>query len=390
MFWKIGVYLGTDPHAGGTFQYDLTVLEALAALPPNEYAVTALYTNALWEPFLAGAFRRLFVPRGLRDRLAGAACSKTNLPISWFRKLAGRLYSAARAMAGAGCDLWIFPSQDALSYQIPVPSVAVIHDLMHRYERRFPEVSADGEYERRERHYGRVCYWSQGVLVDSEAGKQQVIESYAASPGKIHVLPYAPPRYVEGEGKPPAETVPEKFIFYPAQFWKHKNHENLLLALSLLKAEHGLEINLVLAGSKKNGYETAVTLAEKLGLSKNVFFLGYVPNETVVWLYRRARALVMPTFFGPTNIPPLEAFASGCPVAVSGIYGMPEQVGDAALLFDPTSVGEIARQVEKLWTDDALCSQLAERGRLRAGRFGQTAFNARFKEILDRIAGGVS
>ena len=81
--------------------------------------------------------------------------------------------------------------------------------------------------------------------------------------------------------------------------------------------------------------------------------------------YRRARAMVMPTFFGPTNIPPLEAFALGCPVAVSNIYGIPEQVGDAALLFDPNSVEEIADCIERLWQDDALCASLISKGHAR-------------------------
>jgi len=385
---KIGIYLGTDPHAGGTFQYDLTILEALATLSPSEYAVTAIYTDALWERFLDAGFRKLFVSRRFADRLTGAVCVKTRLSVSWLRSHASRLYSAARAIAAEDCDLWIFPSQDTLSYQIPVPSLAVIHDLMHRYERRFPEVSAHGEYERRERHYERVCRWSQGILVDSEVGKRQVVESYGVAPDKIHVLPYAPPRYLKQANKgPDTEKIPEKFIFYPAQFWSHKNHKNLLLALSWLRIEKGLEINLVLAGSMKNSYQATRALVEKLGLSKSVFFLGYVPNETIVQLYRRARALVMPTFFGPTNIPPLEAFASGCPVATSGIYGTPEQVGEAALLFDPTSVEDIAQQVAKLWTDDDLCRYLAERGRRRAEQFSRASFNARFEAILGRIVG---
>jgi glycosyltransferase involved in cell wall biosynthesis len=93
----------------------------------------------------------------------------------------------------------------------------------------------------------------------------------------------------------------------------------------------------------------------------------------------------MPTHFGPTNIPPLEAFLVGCPVAVSGIYGIPEQVGDAALLFDPESVEEIAKCIERLWTDDALCVMLAAQGKQRAAAWGQEQFNARLREIIDVV-----
>ena len=93
----------------------------------------------------------------------------------------------------------------------------------------------------------------------------------------------------------------------------------------------------------------------------------------------------MPTFFGPTNIPPLEAFFLGCPVAVSRIYGMPEQVGDAALLFDPTSVEEMAACMSLLWTDDNVCRRLAVKGRKRASEWGPTEFNASVLEILRQL-----
>ena len=100
-------------------------------------------------------------------------------------------------------------------------------------------------------------------------------------------------------------------------------------------------------------------------------------------LYRRARALVMPTFCGPTNIPPLEAFVVGCPVAISGIYGMPDQVGDAGLLFDPESVEEIVDCIRRLWTDDRLCAELSERGKTRADSWGPRQFNERLREIVE-------
>jgi glycosyltransferase involved in cell wall biosynthesis len=113
--------------------------------------------------------------------------------------------------------------------------------------------------------------------------------------------------------------------------------------------------------------------------------MGYVPNDDLPEFYKRARALVMPTFFGPTNIPPLEAFALGCPVAVSNIYGISEQVGDAALLFDPKSVGEIAAAIKSLWVDNELCSVLIDRGRIRDNKWGQSEFNNRFLQVVENL-----
>ena len=95
--------------------------------------------------------------------------------------------------------------------------------------------------------------------------------------------------------------------------------------------------------------------------------------------------MMMPTFFGPTNIPPLEAFVTRCPAAVSDIYGMREQLGDAALFFDPHSDQEIASVMKRLWLEDELCATLSTRGREQAQKWGQAQFNDRLRRILKEI-----
>ena len=153
---------------------------------------------------------------------------------------------------------------------------------MHRYERRFPEVSAFGLFWRRERHYRRICRHALGVLVDSDVGGRQLVESYALPPERIHVLPYVAPPYMQAKAVPVGfderYRLPESFVFYPAQFWEHKNHVRLLLALASLRPEFP-ELHLVLAGSPKNAYERVLREIDRLGLADRVSVLGYVPDE---------------------------------------------------------------------------------------------------------------
>ena len=75
-------------------------------------------------------------------------------------------------------------------------------------------------------------------------------------------------------------------------------------------------------------------------------------------LYTLSAGLVMPTFFGPTNIPPLEAWHLGRPVITSDIGGIREQCGDAALLVDPRSPQALASAMKQVWHDDDLCAEL--------------------------------
>jgi glycosyltransferase involved in cell wall biosynthesis len=386
---KIGLYLWCEPSDGGAFQYSQAMLDAVAELPSDRYSVVVGYSSELWLDYLKNyVVQSLPASHGSLGRMLSLGATVTGLPVGPWRMLNSRFYSLARKLLQEQCDLWIFPAQDMLSYQLPLPALVSIHDLMHRYERRFPESCSRLQYLGRENKFSNICKWTKGVLVDSEIGRQQVIESYGLEKDKIHLLPFIPPGYMlQGETASDAQRryhLPDKFLFYPAQFWEHKNHKNLLKAMARLKPEIP-DLKLVLAGSKKNAYPAVVNLVQELQITEDVLFLGYVPDADIYDLYRLARALVMPTYFGPTNIPPLEAFAAGCPVAVSDVYGMPEQVGNAALLFNPDSVGGIADCLKKLWTDDRLVEELTAKGQQRADNWGRKQFNERVEEIVARV-----
>lgn len=388
---KIGLYLGSEPSSGGAFQYGLAMLDAVTALQDNDYDVLVTYSSLSW----AGILREydvatFYMPLRAYEMNIALWWRRFGLPTNLWRNIARKFNTFTKCFIQAKYDLWIFPSQDIWGYRLPVPALCSIHDLMHRYERRFSEVSAYGRYARREAHYRDICRWSKGILVDSNVGKQQVVESYDVQPDKIHVLPFIPPKCIYSNktsvGFDSRYSLPEKFIFYPAKFWTHKNHFNLIKAVAALKGRLP-DLKLVFVGAKKNDYDTVVRMVSDLGLDDSVFFLGYVPDEDITEIYHRARAMVMPTFFGPTNIPPLEAFAMGCPVAISNIYGIPEQVGNAALLFDPNKIEEIANAIFLLWTNDMLCQQLRELGKKRASKWGQHEFNERLLHIIQIVFG---
>lgn len=387
---KIGLFLSAEPSYGGTFQYNQAMLNAVSSLPPDKFEVVVAYMDPLWKEYLKDySIRAIPAPLRISDRIFRKVCRIINLSVGQWRKISPLFHSVNKKLVMEKCDLWIFPSQDWWTYEVNVPALGTIHDLMHRYERRFSEVSDNGEYERREELYSNMCQWANGILVDSEVGREQVHESYGMSKEKLFVLPFIPPKYVYNnlvsEYFETKYRLPEKYIFYPAQFWEHKNHVRLIEAIGILTKEFP-DIQLVLVGSKKNGYDKAVELVNLMQINNNVHFMGYVPDEDMPEFYRRARALVMPTFFGPTNIPQLEAFVLGCPVATSRIYGIPQQVGDAALLFDPGSVSEIADTLRKLWTDDKLCRELVAKGNVRAANWGQLQFNQKLAEIITRLA----
>ena len=370
------------------FQYSLAVLSALLALPRDEYTMVVGYCDPVWTDLVPDGVE--WLPLRLGRTLSTTAAVWTALGLShklWLR-CAPLFFSVVRKVVNTDCDLWVFPRQDIWSSRFPVPTLAAVHDLMHRYEPHFPEAAGFGRQRYRQRYMQELHNCSLGILVDSEVGKQHVLESFAADPGKVFILPYVPPAHIyEPRVSPDFDSkyrLPGKYLFYPAEFWPHKNHLRLIDAIARVRASCG-DIQLILAGSFGKEYSRVRSHVEKLGLQDHVQFVGYLPEVDMPEFYRRARALVFPTFFGPTNIPPLEAFALGCPVATSRVYGMPEQLGDAALLFDPRSEQEIADCIQRLWQDDHLCQSLSSKGMGRGQLWGPAQFASALRSVTEHL-----
>ena len=271
------------------------------------------------------------------------------------------------------------------------PYITTALDIQHRIQPWFPEVSRGRQWKIREDYFSDYLRRAAYVVTGSEEGRREIELFYGVLPKRIRVLPLATPRFaLEGadrdvEGRLAALGVKPGYLFYPAQFWAHKNHVNLLRALRILHDEFGLPYELVLVGSD-HGNEAHVrkTVAE-LNLEQHVRFLGFVSQENLVALYRGADALAFVTFFGPDNLPPLEAFALGCPVVASDLPGAAEQLGDAALLVPPEKPEDIAEAIRKLHEDSGLRETLRERGMRRAKSWTGTDFIRGVFEIIDEF-----
>ena len=157
----------------------------------------------------------------------------------------------------------------------------------------------------------------------------------------------------------------------------------LLESLFILK-EQGILVNCVFVGSNYNAQSLIKDKIENYGLGDQITILNYVTNKDILALYKLAVALVMPTFFGPTNIPQLEAFVLGCPVLTSNIYGIPEQVGNAALLFDPLDPNDMALKIKQIFQNPELRIALIEMGKERSKEFTNEKFSERFIEIVKK------
>jgi len=187
------------------------------------------------------------------------------------------------------------------------------------------------------------------TFCETEAGKQELVRFLNIQDFKFAVMPiFASNQLTKMEVADNGQADilkqwqlnKDKFFFYPAQFWAHKNHYNLIQGFKGFAMQHPY-YKLVLCGSDKGNINYLKAVTKDAGLEDKIIFTGFVTDEVLYTFYKNAAAMVMPTFLGPSNIPPIEALFLNCPVLLSDLPGHREIMHDSALYFNPADANAI-------------------------------------------------
>lgn len=266
-------------------------------------------------------------------------------------------------------DVYFCPFAILWPRPVPVATVVNLSDIQEEfYPQNFTQIALDG----RKRHYAPSTRAADCVLTVSEFSKRTIVEKHGISPDKIFVAYHS----VDPKMLDPVSTdtlarlnLPDRFIFYPANHWQHKNHDGLLRALYYLRTEKKTIIPCILTGhSPDNGYPVKQKI-EEYRLSDQVKLLGYVTDEDIRALYHQSAMLCFPSLFEGFGMPLVDAMAASCPITCSNVASIPEVTGDAAIFFDPKDEKQIADAIYKLWTDSYLCNSLIKSGKERVKLF---------------------
>ena len=287
-------------------------------------------------------------------------------------KIFGEINPFEKVLVNAGVDIVYFLSPSPLAKNLDsINYITTVWDLSHRDDPEFPEVRHNREFEMRDYNYMRILPKAVAILVDSKFGRDKVAKHYGIDLKRIHVMPFQSAVAIRSLvlNSPTPVNINEKYqleqsyVFYPAQFWPHKNHVYILEGLKILEERYGLHVGAIFSGNDYGNLAYIKNYAETLGLSARIRFPGFVSNEEMIELYRQSIGLVMPTYFGPTNLPPIEAFELGVPVLYSNRPELKGQVDDAALLMDLKDPGSMAKHLANLIGNKSLRDKLVERGR---------------------------
>ncbi len=256
-------------------------------------------------------------------------------------------------------DVIHFPTQ--FGFKTDIPSIYQPHDLQHLV---FPENFSKEVLAIRKIGYESMMTQSSVIVVGNQWTLRDFAEKFPAQAYKLMNVPVYPRLLEETQKLAVLQDLPEKYVFYPASAWPHKNHCKLIQALALMR-DDGIEIDLVLTGTKLSTSLKIVAEIRKYNLQDYVHILGYLDDTSLRECYQKATLVAIPTLFESESLPMWEAFSMGIPVASSNVTTLPEQGQDAALFFDPTNAENIADVLIKIISSVELREKLSFLGKKR-------------------------
>jgi glycosyltransferase involved in cell wall biosynthesis len=264
-------------------------------------------------------------------------------------------------VANLGADVLYCPfSMCTWSYP-GVPVLATIVDVLHRD---YPFTLTSTEIDDRERLFQETIRVADCIQCISQYTISRVTHHYGFPGDHMFCTPIAiHNRLLTG---PPAQArspAVRPYFLYPANAWKHKNHEVLLLAYGIYRSKVETEAwDLILTGHDDAAMQSLKKLAVRLGLGTNVRFFGYLSNHDYPTVWREAGALVFPSLHEGFGIPLVEAMAFGLPVISSQIGPLPEVGGDACIYVDATKPLDLAEAMGRIAGNTALRDKLRQQG----------------------------
>jgi len=348
--------VNSGPHTGLT---DVRVALSMLTLVPGSMGGSETYARALTRtlPDDPHVHAEVFISPSARG-FSEAAPERVIEGIRIGRSTPQRLTGIARITLRAGSIRQAMQGFDVVHFPFTLPmpkppkGSALVQSLLDVQHLELPALFSKAELMFRRRYYEGAARRADAVITISHFAKQRMIELAGLNADRVHVAQLG----VDADRLTPNFGARDDFVLYPARPWPHKNHARLFEAMELARRDRP-SLRLVLTGGALDSLGSVPEWVDRRGL---------VSEEELHELYRTASALVFPSLYEGFGLPPLEAMASGCPVAASNAGSIPEVVGAAGVLFDPYDPADIARGIHDAI---ALSDELSRAGVAHARTF---------------------
>src|SRR3989344_8773463 len=266
--------------------------------------------------------------------------------------------------------------------------IVTIHDLIHQHYS-ISDSSTHGKlifnvkkigYKK---IFGVAVRKSEKILVPSEFVRQQLITEWRVSDSKI-VVTHEGVNLIHPGGGLSRHSVKSPYILYVGNAHPHKNIEGLIKAFKILKKFKDDDLRLVLVGKENYFWKKIKQSLAASPLKKNIIFTGYVSDNELGVLYKKAAVYVEPGFEEGFGLPLLEAFSLGCPVVASDIDSLKEVGGEAALYFDPNNIEDMANKIMYVLNNVRLRNELIGKGKKRVKLFSWKKMAEQTLEVYEQ------
>lgn len=245
-------------------------------------------------------------------------------------------------------------------------SIVTIHDLIRHFSKG-PETTTKNPLLYWPKYLGyllmtKVILMTSQIIVPSNFWRDYIIKKYNFNSRNIITTYEAVDPNISITRN--SKLVTDNYLLYVGNLYPHKNIKVIFQAVKLLP-----DLKLKIICARDVFYDGTKKLVETMGLSKQVEFLGYVPDSEFGRIYSQALALVHPSLMEGFSLTGLEAMSQSCPVIASNTSCMPEIYGDSVLYFDPKNSDELVAQINKLKNDPKLREHLIKHGYAQVTRY---------------------
>ncbi|MCX7114379.1 MAG: glycosyltransferase family 1 protein [Gammaproteobacteria bacterium] len=277
-------------------------------------------------------------------------------------------------------------------HQDNIPTVCTIYDLQYQT---YPDFFTQQEKQHRHQLFLDACSKSKKLITISDYTKKTVIQHGEVDPSRVQTVYMQMVQRTTNLAKKNHSLLKklnlfsQRYLIYPANFWKHKNHQALFTAFAIAK-EQQLDptIKLVCTGTPNAHSQWLLDSIKAMKLDNNIVLTGYLSHTELASLLMQAKGMIFPSLYEGFGIPVIEAFAHQIPVACSNLSALPEAAQTAAIIFNPKNPADIAEailQLARLSPDERLLS--IESGKKRATDFSNPSKMANeyltvFKELI--------
>ncbi len=285
------------------------------------------------------------------------------------------------------------PIQYSPIYKTTVPVIPTMHDVQ---EFHFPEFFSVSERLHRAINNLKSVSESDHIIVSFSHIKNDLIKFYSIADEKISVCPppfaddwFSTKNETDWEILQARYSISKKYLLYPAATWPHKNHINLISAIDKIK-KLGIEINLVCTGNRTDFYSEIETKIKEHRLEDLIKFLGIVPEEDLIGLYKNSELVVIPTLYEAGSGPLYEAMRYKVPVICASTTSLPETIADERFVFNPKDVDELSNLIIIMISNKTLRNENISNSEKRMRELGEKNYFESFREVYKRFDSNAS